>query len=42
MTTCPPPCGAWEPGQLALGRQLLDRTRRIGARSQVECSWRPG
>jgi len=33
---------AWEPGQLALGRQLLDRTRRIGARSQVECSWRPG
>jgi 2,6-dihydroxypyridine 3-monooxygenase len=33
---------AWEAGQLALGRQLLDRTRRIGARSQVECSWRPG
>ena len=33
---------AWEPGQMALGRQLVDRTRRIGARSQVECSWRPG
>jgi 2,6-dihydroxypyridine 3-monooxygenase len=33
---------AWEPGQLALGRQLLERTRRIGARSQVDCSWKPG
>jgi len=33
---------AWEPGQLALGRNLLERTRRIGARSQVEGSWRPG
>jgi 2,6-dihydroxypyridine 3-monooxygenase len=33
---------AWEPGQLALGRQLLDRTRRIGARSQVDCNWIPG
>ena len=33
---------AWEPGQLALGRQLLERTRRIGARSQVECNWQPG
>jgi 2,6-dihydroxypyridine 3-monooxygenase len=33
---------AWEPGQLALGRQLLERTRRLGARSQVECNWQPG
>jgi 2,6-dihydroxypyridine 3-monooxygenase len=33
---------AWEPRQLALGRNLLERTRRIGARSQVEGSWRPG
>ncbi len=33
---------AWEPTQLALGRQLLDRTRRIGARSQVDCNWVPG
>ncbi len=38
----PAALGAWEPGQMALGRQLLDRTRRIGARSQVECSWQPG
>jgi len=33
---------AWEPGQLALGRQLLERTRRIGSHSQVDCDWRPG
>jgi 2,6-dihydroxypyridine 3-monooxygenase len=33
---------AWEPDQLALGRQLLDRTRRIGSRSQVDCNWVPG
>lgn len=33
---------AWEPGQLALGRQLLDRTRRIGQRSQVDGTWQPG
>jgi 2,6-dihydroxypyridine 3-monooxygenase len=33
---------AWEPGQLALGRQLLERTRRIGRRSQVDGTWRPG
>jgi 2,6-dihydroxypyridine 3-monooxygenase len=33
---------AWEPGQLALGRQLVDRTRRIGARSQFDGTWRPG
>jgi 2,6-dihydroxypyridine 3-monooxygenase len=33
---------AWEPGQLALGRNLLERTRRIGRRSQVDCNWTPG
>lgn len=32
----------WEPGQLTLGRDLLDRTRRIGRRSQVDNSWEPG
>ncbi len=32
----------WEPAQLALGRQLLERTRRIGSRSQVTGDWRPG
>jgi len=33
---------AWEPGQLELGRNLLERTRRIGRRSQVDCNWTPG
>ncbi len=33
---------AWEPGQLALGQQLIERSRRIGRRSQVENSWMPG
>jgi 2,6-dihydroxypyridine 3-monooxygenase len=33
---------AWEPQQLALGRQLLQRTRAIGRRSQVDCNWRAG
>ena len=32
----------WEPGQLALGGQLLERTRRIGRRSQVDGTWVPG
>ncbi len=32
----------WEPVQLALGRDLVDRTRRIGYRSQIENSWEPG
>jgi 2,6-dihydroxypyridine 3-monooxygenase len=32
----------WEPGQLALGKQLLDRTRRNGRRSQFEGTWTPG
>jgi 2,6-dihydroxypyridine 3-monooxygenase len=34
--------GAWEPGQLRLGRQLVDRTRRIGRHSQVDGTWTPG
>ena len=32
----------WEPGQLALGRQLLERTRDMGDRSQLHRSWVPG
>lgn len=32
----------WGPTQLALGKDLLERTRRIGFRSQVENSWTPG
>jgi 2,6-dihydroxypyridine 3-monooxygenase len=32
----------WEPRQLALGRQLLERTRRIGRRSQFDGNWVPG
>jgi 2,6-dihydroxypyridine 3-monooxygenase len=33
---------AWEPGQLAVGHTLLERTRAIGRRSQVDCTWRAG
>lgn len=33
---------AWEPTRLALGRDLLERTRQIGWRSQVENTWTPG
>jgi 2,6-dihydroxypyridine 3-monooxygenase len=33
---------AWEPGQLALGRELLARTRDIGRRSQFDGTWVPG
>ena len=32
----------WEPRQLALGRQLLERTRDMGDRSQFHRSWVPG
>jgi len=32
----------WEPGQLALGSQLLERTRSIGDGSQFHQSWVPG
>jgi 2,6-dihydroxypyridine 3-monooxygenase len=33
---------AWEPGQMRLGRQLLERTRRAGRHSQVDGTWKPG
>ena len=33
---------AWEPEQLALGRSLLERTRAMGQRSQVDGTWRAG
>jgi len=33
---------AWEPAQLDLGSRLLDRTRRMGERSQVTGTWEPG
>lgn len=32
----------WEPAQLDLGRALLERTRVLGRRSQVESAWVPG
>jgi 2,6-dihydroxypyridine 3-monooxygenase len=32
----------WERRQLALGRAVLDRTRRNGNKSQFEGTWRPG
>ncbi len=31
----------WEPAQLTLGRNLTERTRRIGRRSQVDNTWDP-
>jgi 2,6-dihydroxypyridine 3-monooxygenase len=39
--TVPEALAAWEPGQVALGRQLLERTRRLGDRSQVTGTWQP-
>jgi 2,6-dihydroxypyridine 3-monooxygenase len=39
--TVPEALAAWEPGQMDLGRQLVERTRRIGFRSQVSCTWDP-
>jgi 2,6-dihydroxypyridine 3-monooxygenase len=33
---------AWEPDQLALGRRLVDRTQRVGRRSQVDGTWESG
>ena len=32
---------SWETSQMAVGRQLVDRTRRIGAQSQFDGTWRP-
>lgn len=31
----------WEAGQLELGGRLLERTRRVGRRSQVDNNWQP-
>lgn len=39
--TIPAALAAWEPGQLALGRQLLERTQRLGHRSQFAGTWDP-
>ncbi|MQA05958.1 MAG: monooxygenase [Streptosporangiales bacterium] len=33
---------AWEPGQLDLGRNLVERNREMGERSQVRHTWWPG
>jgi 2,6-dihydroxypyridine 3-monooxygenase len=33
---------AWEPVQLELGRALMQRSRWLGRRSQVEGTWQPG
>ena len=32
----------WEPGQLTLGRRLVERTREMGDRSQFHHTWIPG
>jgi 2,6-dihydroxypyridine 3-monooxygenase len=32
---------AWEPGQLELGRFVVGRSRAMGERSQVSCTWDP-
>jgi len=40
--TVPEALAAWEPGQLKLGRQLVERTRRIGRRFQLDGTWCPG
>lgn len=37
----PAALAAWEPDQLALGRDLVARSRAIGRRSQFEGSWDP-
>lgn len=37
----PAALAAWEPGQVALGRQLVARARRVGARSQFTGTWDP-
>ncbi len=38
----PAALAAWEPRQLEVGRNLLERSRRIGRRSQIDNSWEPG
>ncbi|MGA1362376.1 MAG: FAD-dependent monooxygenase [Ilumatobacteraceae bacterium] len=32
----------YEASQIPVGRQLIERTERIGRRSQVDCNWTPG
>ncbi len=32
----------WEAGQIELGKNLVERTRAMGRRSQFENSWTPG
>lgn len=39
--TIPEALGAWEPDQLELGRQLVERTQRLGRRSQFDQTWDP-
>lgn len=41
QATIPQALAAWEPIQLALGRQLLERTQAIGRRSQSDGNWNP-
>lgn len=38
----PDALAAWEPAQLALGRETTRRTREVGERSQVSGTFRPG
>jgi 2,6-dihydroxypyridine 3-monooxygenase len=38
----PAALAAWEPVQLELGRALMERSRWLGRRSQVEGTWKPG
>ncbi len=42
MQDVPAALAQWEPEQLALGRQLLARTRAIGRRSQFDGTWVAG
>jgi 2,6-dihydroxypyridine 3-monooxygenase len=32
----------WEPSQIELGRRALERARRVGARVQIDGTYRPG
>jgi hypothetical protein len=37
--TIPDALAAWEPGQMAIGRDLVERTRRVGYASQTASNW---
>lgn len=41
-SSVPAALDAWQVSQLKLGKGLLDRTRDIGRRSQIDNSWQPG